>query len=247
MTSLVLRTEQLTKVFSGFVAVKSVDFAIVQGERHAIIGPNGAGKTTFFKLLSGDLRPTSGRIWFESLEVTGKPAHRLARVGVGKSYQINNAFPTLTVFENVRIATQPHGLDFRFWASYAGLADLTAKAEHILDIVDLSNKGHLPAGQLSYGERRRLELGMALGNNPRLLLLDEPTAGMTPRETAATIELIKRISAGRTVIMVEHKMNVVMTIADRISTFHQGQILAAGSPEEIRSNRDVQAVYFGAR
>ena len=116
-----------------------------------------------------------------------------------------------------------------------------------MDIVDLSNKGHLPAGQLSYGERRRLELGMALGNNPRLLLLDEPTAGMTPRETAVTIELIKRISAGRTVVMVEHKMNVVMTIADRISTFHQGQILAAGSPEEIRSNRDVQAVYFGAR
>jgi branched-chain amino acid transport system ATP-binding protein len=247
MTSFVLRTEQLTKAFSGFVAVKGVDFAIVQGERHAIIGPNGAGKTTFFKLLSGDLRPTSGRIWFEGLEMTGKPAHRLARIGIGKSYQINNAFPTLTVFENVRIAAQPHGLDFRFWASYTGLAALTARAEHILDTVDLSNKGDLPAGQLSYGERRRLELGMALGNDPRLLLLDEPTAGMTPQETAATIELIQRISGGRTVIMVEHKMNVVMTIADRISAFHQGQILAAGSPEEIRSNRDVQAVYFGAR
>ena len=248
MTSqIVPRTQGLTREFSGFVAVNQVDFEVQRGELRAIIGPNGAGKTTFFRLLSGDLRCSAGHIWFEDREVTGMASYQLARAGIGKSYQITNAFPNLTIFENMRIAAQPPGVDFKFWASYRHMDDLSTKANRILDLVDLLRRRDLLAGQLSYGERRRLELGMALGNDPRLLLLDEPTAGMTPKETDATIELIRRIAEGRTVILVEHKMKVVMTVSDRISTFHQGKILAEGSPAEIRSNREVQAVYFGSR
>jgi branched-chain amino acid transport system ATP-binding protein len=248
MTSnVVLRTQQLTREFSGFVAVDQVNFEVCRGELRAIIGPNGAGKTTFFRLLSGDLRASSGRIWFEDREVTGVAAYRLARAGIGKSYQITNAFPNLTIFENMRIAAQPSAVDFKFWMSYRSFDELSNKAIEILELVNLSTKQDLLAGQLSYGERRRLELGMALGNDPRLLLLDEPTAGMTPKETDDTIELIRRIAQGRTVILVEHKMKVVMTVSDRISTFHQGRILAEGTPAEIRSNKHVQAVYFGNR
>ena len=225
-----IRTRQLTRSFSGFVAVNHVDFEVATGELRAIIGPNGAGKTTFFRLLSGELRASSGQISFEGHDVTGKPAYRLARLGIGKSYQITNGFPNLTIFENLRIATQPPELDFKFWASYGRASAPLDRADQILDTIDLKQKRDRLAGELSYGERRRLELGMALGNDPRLLLLDEPTAGMTPKETDSTIELIRRIAKGRTVVLVEHKMKVVMSICDRISVFHQGRILAEGSP-----------------
>ena len=241
-----LRTHRLTREFSGFVAVDGVDFSVRRGEQRAIIGPNGAGKTTFFRLLSADLPVTSGQIWFDGKDVTGSVAHQLARIGVGRSYQITNAFPNLTVFENIRIAAQPPALDFRFWATHRDSAELGDRAAEILDMVQLSDKRDLLASELPYGDKRRLDLGMALGTSPRLLLLDEPTAGMTPAETKATIELIRRIGEDRTIILVEHKMDVVMTLCNRISTFHQGRILAEGTPEEIRSNRDVQAVYFGS-
>ena len=242
-----LRTQRLTRDFSGFLAVSDVDFEVRRGEQRAIIGPNGAGKTTFFRLLSADLPVSSGKIWFEGKEVTGSAAHQLARRGIGRSYQITNAFANLTVFENIRIAAQSPDLDFRFWATYGKSDELSRKIDDILDMVQLSDKRGLLASELSYGDKRRLELGMALGTDPRLLLLDEPTAGMTPTETESTIELIRQISQGRTIILVEHKMDVVMTVCNRISTFHQGRILAEGTPEEIRSNPEVQAVYFGSR
>jgi branched-chain amino acid transport system ATP-binding protein len=242
-----VKTQQLSKSFSGFIAVNSVDFEVPQGELRAVIGPNGAGKTTFFRLLSGELPPSAGKVWFEGRDVTHSPAYRLARLGVGKSYQITNGFPNLTVFENVRIAAQPPGLDFRFWASYGDVGALSDTTHSILDVVELAPKRNVLAGELSYGDRRRLELAMALGNQPRLLLLDEPTAGMTPKETDSAIELIRRIAEGRTVILVEHKMKLVMGICDRISVFHQGSILAEGSPEEVRANREVQTIYFGSR
>jgi branched-chain amino acid transport system ATP-binding protein len=242
-----VKTQQLSKSFSGFIAVNSVDFEVPQGELRAVIGPNGAGKTTFFRLLSGELPPSAGKVWFEGRDVTHSPAYRLARLGVGKSYQITNGFPNLTVFENVRIAAQPPGLDFRFWASYGDVGALSDTTHSILDVVELAPKRNVLAGELSYGDRRRLELAMALGNQPRLLLLDEPTAGMTPKETDSAIELIRRIAEGRTVILVEHKMKLVMSICDRISVFHQGSILAEGSPEEVRANREVQTIYFGSR
>ncbi len=242
-----VRTRQLTRSFSGFIAVNNVDFEVPHGELRAVIGPNGAGKTTFFRLLSGELPASAGQVWFEGREVTRRPAYRLARLGVGKSYQITNGFPNLTVFENMRIAAQPPGLDFKFWVSYQDAGELSETTNKILDVVELGSKHNVLAGELSYGDRRRLELAMALGNDPRLLLLDEPTAGMTPKETDSAIELIKRIAQGRTVILVEHKMKLVMSISDRISVFHQGRILAEGSPEEVRANREVQTVYFGSR
>jgi branched-chain amino acid transport system ATP-binding protein len=242
-----VRTQRLTRSFSGFIAVNSVDFEVPQGELRAVIGPNGAGKTTFFRLLSGELPATAGKVWFEEQEVTHSPAYRLARLGVGKSYQITNGFPNLTVFENMRIAAQPPTLDFKFWMSYRDVGTLSEKTHEILDVVELGAKGNVLAGELSYGDRRRLELAMALGNEPRLLLLDEPTAGMTPKETDSAIELIRRIARGRTVILVEHKMKLVMSICDKISVFHQGRVLAEGAPDEVRANREVQAVYFGPR
>jgi branched-chain amino acid transport system ATP-binding protein len=242
-----IRTQDLTRTFSGFIAVNSVNFEVLEGELRAIIGPNGAGKTTFFRLLTGELPVSAGRVWFEGRDVTRSPAYHLARLGIGKSYQITNGFHNLTVFENVRIAAQPPGLDFKFWVSYRDVGVLSETTNKILDVVELGPKRNVLAGELSYGDRRRLELAMALGNDPRLLLLDEPTAGMTPKETDSVIELIRRIARNRTVILVEHKMKLVMSICDRISVFHQGRILAEGSPDEVRANREVQTVYFGSR
>jgi branched-chain amino acid transport system ATP-binding protein len=243
----ILRTRHLTRAFSGFVAVDAVDFHVQPGEVRAIIGPNGAGKTTFFRLLSGDLPPSEGQIWFQGGEVSRLPAHRRSRLGVGRSYQIANSFQNLTVFENVRISAQPPSLDYRIWASYGRDSALDAKTASIIESVGLTDKQERLASHLSYGDRRRLELGMALGNDPSLLLLDEPTAGMTPGETDATVELIRQIARGRTVILVEHKIKVVMTVCDRVTTFHQGKILAEGTPAEIRAHRGVQSVYFGHR
>jgi branched-chain amino acid transport system ATP-binding protein len=242
-----LRTQHLTGVFSGFVAVNNVNFVVAQGERRAIIGPNGAGKTTFFRLLSGDLPPSHGHIWLAGQEISRLPAYRRSRLGVGRSYQIASAFPTLSVFENLRIAAQPSTVDYQLWRTYRPDGALGGRVDEVVDFIGLGPRRRALASQLSYGDRRRLELGMALANEPRLLLLDEPTAGMTPSETDETVELIHRIAQGRTVILVEHKIKVVMTICDRVTAFHQGRILAEGTPAEIRANREVQAVYFGAR
>jgi branched-chain amino acid transport system ATP-binding protein len=242
-----VKTRHVTKSFSGFMAVNDVNFEVPEGQLRAVIGPNGAGKTTFFRLLSGELPVSSGQLWFEGQEVTHRPAFQLARLGVGRSYQITNGFPNLTVFENMQIAAQPPSLDFKFWTSYREVGALSDTTKRILDVVELGSKQNIVAGELSYGDRRRLELAMALGKDPRVLLLDEPTAGMTPKETESAIELIRRISRGRTVILVEHKMKLVMSLCDQISVFHQGRILAEGSPEEIRSNREVQSIYFGSK
>jgi branched-chain amino acid transport system ATP-binding protein len=233
--------------FGGVHALRGVNLSVAPGMVTGLIGPNGAGKTTFFRLLSGDLPPSDGRIWFQGREVSRLPAHRRSRLGVGRSYQVANSFQNLTVFENVRIAAQPPGLDYRIWASYRRDSTLDAETARIIESVGLADKQEKLASHLSYGDRRRLELGMALGNDPSLLLLDEPTAGMTPGETDATVELIRQIARGRTVIMVEHKIKVVMTVCDRVTTFHQGKILAEGTPAEIRAHRGVQSVYFGNR
>jgi branched-chain amino acid transport system ATP-binding protein len=241
----VLLTRRLSRRFAGFAAVDAIDFQVRRHELRAVIGPNGAGKTTFFRLLCGELAPSGGEIWFENRQVGAWPAHRRSRIGIGTSYQISNGFPRLTVLENLRIAAQPPSVDLRFWSSYRSHGRLAERADELMLKVGLGRQRDQPVSQLSYGDRRRLELGMALAREPTLLLLDEPTAGMTPRETEETTELIERIAEGRTVILVEHKMKVVMTLADRISVFHQGRVLAEGPPREIRDNRAVQAVYFG--
>jgi branched-chain amino acid transport system ATP-binding protein len=242
----IVRTERLTRTFGSLMAVAQVDFEVERGELRSIIGPNGAGKTTFFRLISGEMAPSAGRIWFDGREITGMPQHRVSRLGVAKSYQITNIFPHLSVLENVRVAAQTYRLSFNFWGRAAALAGIRDKAGAILKQVSLWDKRGLLAAHLSHGEQRHLELGIALSTDPALLLLDEPTAGMSPEETDETIHLIRRIAEGRTVILIEHKMKVVMNISDRITVLHQGQVLADGTPAEIRANLRVQQTYLGA-
>jgi branched-chain amino acid transport system ATP-binding protein len=241
-----LRTEKLTRAYGSLLAVDRVDMAVRQGELRSIIGPNGAGKTTFFRLISGEVVPTSGRIWFRDREVTGMPQHAVARLGIGKSYQITNVFPHLSVLENVRVAVQGYARSFHFWSRADRLVDVRDKALSLLRTMGLEGRAELLAAHLSHGEKRHLELAIALASDPVLLLLDEPTAGMSPEETDETIVLIRELAAGRTIVLVEHKMKLVMRISDRITVLHQGQVLADGTPEQIRANELVQRTYLGA-
>jgi branched-chain amino acid transport system ATP-binding protein len=240
-----LRTERLTRAFGSLIAVDRVDVTIRTGELRSIIGPNGAGKTTFFRLISGEMAPSSGRIFFNDRDITGLPQHAVVRLGIAKSYQITNVFPHLSVHENVRVAVQGHALSFNFWSRADRLTDVHDRATALLQTVGLAAKGAGLAAHLSHGEKRHLEIGIALASQPALLLLDEPTAGMSPEETDETMRLIRELAAGRTVILVEHKMKVVMKISDRITVLHQGQVLAEGTPEEIRANERVQQTYLG--
>jgi branched-chain amino acid transport system ATP-binding protein len=223
-----------------------VSLAVHEGELRSIIGPNGAGKTTFFKLISGEVTPSAGRIWFRGRDVTGLPQHAVSRLGIAKSYQLTNVFPHLTVFENVRVAAQGHRRSFNFWARAAALDDARDRGHALLETTGLGSKADLLAAHLSHGEKRHLELAIALATDPVLLLLDEPTAGMSPEETDETMVLIRELAAGRTIVLVEHKMKLVMKISDRITVLHQGQVLADGTPEAIRANDLVQRTYLGA-
>jgi branched-chain amino acid transport system ATP-binding protein len=241
-----LRTERLTRAFGSLMAVDRVDVVIRPGELRSIIGPNGAGKTTFFRLISGEMAPSSGRIFFKDREITGLPQHAVVRLGIAKSYQITNVFPHLSVHENVRVAVQGYARSFNFWSRADALTEVRDRASALLQAVGLAAKRDLLAAHLSHGEKRHLEIGIALASEPALLLLDEPTAGMSPEETDETMRLIRELAAGRTVILVEHKMKVVMKISDRITVLHQGQLLAEGTPEEIRNNDRVQQTYLGA-
>jgi branched-chain amino acid transport system ATP-binding protein len=227
--------------------VDAVDFEVPAGELRAVIGPNGAGKSTFFKLIAGELPPTSGRVLFNGEDVTGEPQFARSQRGIAKSYQITTIFPHLTVFENVRVAAQCRQTVMNCWTRADRLPSVAETTWEILRAVELDAKADLLATHLGHGLQRHLEIAIALACHPTLLLLDEPTAGMSPEETERTIALIKRIAAGRTVILVEHKMKVVMTISDRITVLHQGAILAEGRPEEIRTDARVQEVYLGRR
>ena len=246
MNDPLLRTEKLCRSYGSLMAVDGVDMEVRQGELRSIIGPNGAGKTTFFRLISGEVMPTSGRIWFRGREVTGLPQHVVARLGIGKSYQITNVFPHLSVLENVRVAVQGYARSFDFWSRADRLTDVGERATALLRTMGLVGKAHHLAAHLSHGEKRHLELAIALASDPVLLLLDEPTAGMSPEETDETIVLIRELAAARTIVLVEHKMKLVMRISDRITVLHQGQVLADGTPEEIRANGLVQRTYLGA-
>ena len=242
----IVRTERLTRSFGSLMAVAQVDFEVERGELRSIIGPNGAGKTTFFRLISGEMAPSGGRIWFDGREITGMPQHRVSRLGVAKSYQITNIFPHLSVLENVRVAVQGHARAFNFWSPAARLARVRERAMELLRTIGLADKAPHVAAHLSHGEKRHLEIAIALATDPTLLLLDEPTAGMSPEETDETMRLIRELAAGRTVVLVEHKMKLVMRISDRITVLHQGQVLADGTPAEIRANLRVQQTYLGA-
>ena len=244
--NVLLETRELTCAFGHLIAVDAVSLKIHEGQLHSIIGPNGAGKTTFFRLISGEMAPTAGTIRFNGQDITGLPQHKIVRLGIAKSYQITNVFPHLTVFENVRVAAQGWRSSFDFWTRAARLEHARERAAAILEEIGLGRKTSLLAAHLSHGEQRHLELAIALAAEPSLLLLDEPTAGMSPEETDETMALIPQIARGRTVVIVEHKMKLVMKISDRITVLHQGQVLADGMPDEIRANEQVRKTYLGA-
>jgi branched-chain amino acid transport system ATP-binding protein len=241
-----LETERLTRSFGSLVAVNGVSLVIRRGELRSIIGPNGAGKTTLFRLVSGEMAPSSGRVKFRDADITGLPQHRVCRLGIAKSYQITNIFPHLSVGENVRVAVQGYARSFNFWSRADRIAGCRERAVDILETVGLARRAERLAAHLSHGEKRHLEIGITLASEPVLLLLDEPTAGMSPEETDETMVLIRELARGRTVVLVEHKMKLVMGISDRVTVLHQGQVLADGSPDEIRSNALVQETYLGA-
>jgi ABC-type branched-subunit amino acid transport system ATPase component len=236
-----LESRALTKTFGGLTAVNRVDFQVRVGELRSV---NGAGKTTFFNLLTGVLPPSDGRILFKGRDITGLPAHAVSRLGIARSYQVTNIFGDLTVFENVRIAAQSRVTHYRFWGNADGLTAVSERAEEILRHLGLAAKRHARASELSHGEQRYLEIGIALATEPDFLLLDEPTAGMSPDETQRTAAFVRRLAGHVTVVVVEHDMEVVMGISDRITVLNYGEILAEGTPAEIRENADVRRVYL---
>jgi branched-chain amino acid transport system ATP-binding protein len=240
----VLRVEQLTVRFGGLAALDSVNLDVGRDEIRAIIGPNGAGKSTFFNCLTGVLRPASGRVLLNGDVITGLSADRISRRGIARSYQITSILPNATTLENVRIAAQSRRHGWSMLTHYSAYDDLLAKAEAVLEAVGLRRKAQELAANLSHGEQRNLEIGIALATEPKVLCLDEPTAGMSVAETRETIDLVRRIANNLTILIVEHDMEVVMELAQRITVLHYGQVLAEGTPAEIQRNPKVLEVYL---
>src|SRR5215470_10850127 len=240
----VLRTEGLTRKFGGLTAVNNVNFQVNREEIRAIIGPNGAGKSTFFNCLTGVLPATSGRILFNGEDITGLPPDRISLKGIARSYQITNILPNATTLENVRIAAQSRRHAWSMLKHYSAYHDIIERAEAVLKSVGLYGKADELAANLSHGEQRNLEIGIALATEPALLCLDEPTAGMSTAETHHTMQLVRRIAKNLTILIVEHDMQVVMELCHRITVLHYGEILADGTPEEIQRNSKVQEVYL---
>ena len=234
----------LSVQFGGLAALSRVGLAVERGNTHAIIGPNGAGKSTFFNCLTGVLKPTGGRIIFNGEDITGLPSNEISQKGIARSYQITNILPNASALENVRIAAQSRRHAWNMIAHHTAFADINAKAEAALAAVGLADKADELASNLSHGAQRNLEIGIALATEPKLLCLDEPTAGMSAAETRETMHLVRQIGENLTILIVEHDMEVVMELADRITVLHYGQILAEGMPEEIQQNPKVLEVYL---
>ena len=242
----ILKTNELVKEFKGFVAVSGVNLSVKRGQIHALIGPNGAGKTTVFNLLTKFHIPTSGQILFNGKDITQSKPAQIARQGIVRSFQISATFPNLTVMENVRIALQrATGTSMHFWRSERILNQLNDRAMILLDEVDLASMANLTAVELPYGRKRALEIATTLAMNPELMLLDEPTQGMGHEDVDRVTQLIKKVSANRTILMVEHNMNVVASIADTISVLQRGQIIDEGPYETVSKNPQVLEAYMG--
>ena len=243
---IILETKGLTKEFKGFVAVNNVDLQVRRGDIHALIGPNGAGKTTFFNLLTKFLPPTRGTITYNGANITTERPAQTARRGIVRSFQISAVFPHMTVLENVRAALQRGlGTSFHFWKPEKSLHPLHRRAEELLESVDLGKFAHELTVNLPYGRKRALELATSMALEPEVMLLDEPTQGMGHEDVHRVTELIKKVSAGRTILMVEHNMNVVSSIADRITVLQRGAVIADGPYAEVSKNPQVIEAYMG--
>jgi len=247
-SEIIFETIDLRREFGALIAVDNVSIKVRRNTLHAIIGPNGAGKTTFFNLLSGNIEPTSGQVIYKGRDITHQPVHRTIHFGIGRSFQISNIFPSLTVFENIRLACQALGGDnFKFWQATSAFKQYEERTWTVLERVGLKERALDLARTLPHGDQRKLELGMILAPDSEVLLLDEPTAGMAAEQVPELIALIQDIqkSGDKTVMLVEHNMNVVMSVSDMITVMHQGQVLAEGTPAEIAANEEVQTAYLG--
>ncbi|MFD0684843.1 ABC transporter ATP-binding protein [Actinomadura fibrosa] len=242
----VLAARGLVREFRGFRAVDGVNLDIAEGSVHALVGPNGAGKTTLFNLLTGFLKPTAGSVRLGPHELAGRSPERIARLGLARSFQITSLFGELTPRQHVELALAGRtGLGWRFWRSDKALGRFADRADELLGEVGLAGHGDVPAGALAYGRKRALELALALALEPKVLLLDEPTAGMGAEDVDRTVELVRRVKAGRTVVLVEHNMSVVSSLADRVTVLQQGRVLAEGPYDRIRDDRRVITAYLG--
>ena len=242
----ILETQGLYHDFSGLKVLFDVNLQVEPGERHAVIGPNGAGKTTLFNLITGTYKPSRGNIVFKEKDITGAGPWKILRQGMGRSFQITSTFDRMTTFQNIRLAIMStRGIRFNMFRKVDGMQNVTQEAEEILKRINLDGERDIQAGNLSYGKHRSLEISMALATNPDLVMLDEPTAGMSKDETHYAVELIRRLTEGKTTVIIEHDMDVVFSLADRITVLHHGTILATGEPCDIRDNQAVKDAYLG--
>ena len=246
MADTLLEISGLLKRFGGLVATDNLDLDVAEGEIHAVIGPNGAGKTTLIGQLAGEIAPDDGRILFNGRDITALPAHRRSMLGLARSFQITSIFLNFSAMDNVALAVQAHnGHSFRFWRPARGEAGLREPAYAILEEVGLKDRGDVVTANLSHGEQRQLELAMALATQPKLLLLDEPTAGMGHEESTRMIEILRALRGKQTILLIEHDMDVVFALADRITVLVYGRAIASGPPEQIRANPEVREAYLG--
>jgi branched-chain amino acid transport system ATP-binding protein len=243
----ILETRELSKAFGALKAVNGVSLAVEAGSLHSIIGPNGAGKTTLFNLLTGTFAPTAGKILYDGRDITGTPAHRVAHLGLARSYQRTSVFPAFSLIENVWIAAFATGASWRglMWKKAGLYPEVVARARQALADVGLEGKADAPAREISHGEQRQLELAIALAAAPRVLLLDEPAAGLSPEETRKMVALVRSLKGRYTIVLIEHKMDIIMSVSDRISVMHFGSVIAEGTPAEIQKNAEVRRAYLG--
>lgn len=241
-----LQVTSLFKDFSGLKVLFGIDLKLEQGENHAIIGPNGAGKSTFFNVITGKYVPSQGSITFKGHDITGLPPHKIARLGLSRSFQVTNIFRAMTVFENVRNAViSRNGRRYNIFSTLARMVAISEETERVLDLIGLLDRKDEPAGELAHGHQRALEIGMTIAMDPALILLDEPTAGMSSKESRETVKLIEKVTEGKTLLIVEHDMDVVFSIANRITVVYYGRVLASGTPEAIRNDQQVKDAYLG--
>jgi len=242
----ILSLRGLRKNFGATEIIRGIDLDIEPGEKHAIIGPNGAGKSTLFHLISGKHSPTAGSMAFKGRPIENLPPHHIHRLGIARSFQVTNIFPRLSVFENIRCALlRPSGYGYSFWHLLDRERGLNEETGQLLDRIGLADQARFPAGEIAYSEQRALELGMAIAGGAELILLDEPVAGMSHSEAGNAVRLIRKVTEGKTLVMVEHDMNIVFDLADRISVLVYGELIACGAPAEIRANPQVQEAYLG--